>query len=128
MWYGRFADNDPGAGNLALDCNLTYLDAVSSAHPHIRGVWDVGDGMCGEAKWCLPSAAAAAAAAADGSDPDPEPCGSVWYEPYCGGGAVGPARNYTGGPPATHGRWIAVQTPLAIFCMQDSADGESLIT
>ena len=69
-------------GNLAFSLNLTQLDEINAADGR-RGLWDIGDGMCGQSKWCGVGATAN----------DSTPCGQVWGEPFCGG-SKGPTKNY----------------------------------
>ena len=69
-WY----DYSPGQpGNLASSTNLTLLDEVHAATGR-HGLWDIGDGMCGQPSWCNGTATAN----------DSTPCGKVWNEPFCG--------------------------------------------
>ena len=63
--------------NLVWSLNLTYIDEQWHTKG-LWGLWDIGDGMCGQPEWCGSSAG----------------CGRVWNEPYCGGDPVGPAAGY----------------------------------
>ena len=47
-WYD-IAPEQPG--NLATSLNLTLLDEIYAADGR-RGLWDIGDGMCGQPAWC----------------------------------------------------------------------------
>ena len=78
-WYDYDA-NQPG--NLAFSLNLTELDAVHATNGR-KGLWDIGDGMCGQTHWC----------GTPPSQNDSTPCGKVWGEPFCGG-PKGPTKNY----------------------------------
>lgn len=78
-WY----DFDPKQpGNLATSTNLTLLDETFAATGR-QGMWDIGDGMCGQSKFCDDT----------GNASDPTPCGQVWGEPFCGG-AKGVTKNW----------------------------------
>lgn len=85
-WYGDDAGGSggPQPGNLAFSRNLTQLDIYAANKSDGRkGLWDIGDGMCGETAWCgQPSTAN-----------DTTPCGNVWGEPFCGG-PKGPRNGY----------------------------------
>ena len=81
-WFSWYDVTNDQPGNLAMSTNLTVLDGYFNDSGK-RALWDVGDGMCGQASYCGGTASAN----------DSTPCGDLWGEPFCGG-AYGPTADY----------------------------------
>ena len=79
-WYDAAVEQP---GNLYLDTSLVKLDQFFNQTGR-RGIWDIGDGMCGQSVYCN----------VNGTANDSTPCGKVWNEPFCGGSPKGPSVNY----------------------------------